>query len=574
MSWSIDTPQGAEANKVMWELVPYTRGFGLDLGCGPYKAFSHFIGIDNRIDTQMFGIQMNPDMTIPDCCDLPFKDGAVDFVFSSHLLEHIADHKKALSEWWRVLKEGGRMCLYLPHKNFYPQVHGKEIWEKWIVDNKGGHVEKDDLRPVVEEYAKWREGNGFKTTGEKYAGTYVANQDHKHDFLPKDIVSVMKEIAPSWDLLENQERNQNDEYSFFQVYLKTPFGKQRQPWVFPKPKKTAAITRFGAFGDLIQTASIAAALKADGYHVTLFCETRGYAIAKNDKSYDRFIIQDKDQVPNAQLGPFWEYWKKKFDRWVNLSESVECSCLAMPERIAGQWPHAMRHKHFNMNYLEFMHDIAGTNYKWFAKDQKFVATPEEAQWAKAQKAAFKGIVILYAVAGSAVHKVWPHMDVLFARLLTATDATIITVGDEKAAMLEAGWAQEARIVKQSGKWTIRQSLAFSQVADIVMGPETGVFNAPAFIPEVAKVVFLSHSSPNNLTRDWKNTTALEPVGVHCYPCHKMIYNWDQCWQSKDEKGVAEGVAMCAKSITPDMAWQALCQVIPEEHFTMPEKRFA
>ncbi len=525
MTWSKDAPQGAESKKVMWELVPYTRGFGLDIGCGPFKAFSHFIGVDNRSDTVLFGIQMDPDMTIPDACDLPYKDGILDFAFSSHLLEHVEDHKKALKEWWRVLKVGGRLVLYLPHKNFYPNI-----------------------------------------------GVDGANPDHKHDFLPKDIVEAMREVAPSWDLLENQERNQNDEYSFFQVYLKTEFGKQRQPWTSPKPKKTAAITRFGAFGDLIQTASIAAALKADGYHVTLFCETRGYAIAKSDKSYDRFIIQDKDQVPNQLLGPYWAYWEKKFDRWINLSESVEGSCLAMPDRISGQWPHEMRQKYFSMNYLEFMHDIAGTNYKWFAKEQKFVPTKDEEIWALEQKLKYPGIVILYALSGSAVHKVWPWMDQIFARLLTATDATIVTVGDEKAKILEAGWTKEPRVISQAGNWSIRESLAFAQVADVVIGPETGVLNCSAFNERVAKVVFLSHSSHENLTRDWKNTIAIAPTDTPCYPCHKMIYSWDQCNQAKDADGNGEGVALCAKNITPDDAWGALCQVIPEEHFTMPEKR--
>jgi ADP-heptose:LPS heptosyltransferase/predicted SAM-dependent methyltransferase len=570
MSWSLETPQGAESKKVMWELVPYTRGFGLDIGCGPYKAFPHFIGVDNKIDTQIFGIQMNPDFTIPDAKELPFKDVACDFVFSSHLLEHVEDYKACLKEWWRVLKVGGRLCLYLPHKNFYPNCGDTKEWKEWYEQNKENY---ESAFAATKDFAKVREAKGFKTIGEQYAGSPACNPDHKHDFLPKDIIEAMREF-PSWDLLENQERNLDDEYSFFQVYLKTDFGKQRQPWTSPKPKKTAAITRFGAFGDLIQTASIAAALKAEGYHVTLFCETRGYAIAKSDPSYDRFIIQDKDQVPNQQLGPFWDYWRKKFDRWINLSESVEGSCLAMPDRINGQWPHEMRQKHMSMNYLEFMHDIAGTPYKWFLKDQKFVPTKDEEIWALEQKLKYPGVVILYALSGSAVHKVWPWMDQTFARLLTATDATIITVGDEKGVMLEAGWSKEARVICQAGKWTIRQSLAFSQVADIVMGPETGVVNCSAFNENVAKIVFLSHSSHNNLTRDWKNTIALAPENTPCYPCHKMIYSWDQCNQAKDLEGKGEGVALCAKNITPDMAWQALCQVIGEEHFTMPEKRFA
>ena len=48
MTWDIKTSEGNEAEKIKWELVPYTRGLGLDIGCGPCKAFPHFIGVDNR----------------------------------------------------------------------------------------------------------------------------------------------------------------------------------------------------------------------------------------------------------------------------------------------------------------------------------------------------------------------------------------------------------------------------------------------------------------------------------------------------------------------------------------------
>jgi SAM-dependent methyltransferase len=46
-------------------------------------------------------------------------DGAYDFVYSSHLLEHLPDCELALRNWWRVLKPGGFMLLYLPHRDLY-----------------------------------------------------------------------------------------------------------------------------------------------------------------------------------------------------------------------------------------------------------------------------------------------------------------------------------------------------------------------------------------------------------------------------------------------------------------------
>ena len=530
--WNKDVPSGSESKKICWELVPYTRGRGLDLGCGPEKAFQHFRGIDSNKDELLFGIRATgADWIIPTCEVLDeFKDETQDFIFSSHLLEHIENFKGALKEWWRLVKVGGYLVLYLPHKDYYPNI-----------------------------------------------GVPGANPDHKHDFLPKDIIDTMKEIAPSWDLMENQERNGKgcfdlEEYSFFQVYKKTDSGKHKQPWTSPKPKRRAAVVRYGAIGDVIQTGSIAMALKAEGYHVTLFCDPRGFEIAEHDPNYDAFIVQDKDQVPNQMLGQFWPYMKKKYDKWVNLSETVEASLLALPDRIQYTWPHEMRHKYLNHNYAEFMHDVAGTKIQWFKEGQRFVATPEEIDWAKAERAKATGIVILWALAGSSIHKTWPWIDVTFARLMAATDATVITTGDATCQKLEVfpdqleKAAKEGRIWRRAGKYTIRQTLALAQQADIVVGPETGVLNSVAFNKAVAKIVLMSHSSVNNLTRDWLNTMSLVPLNTSCYPCHKMIWGWESCRREP------EGVAACQKDISPDQMWAALSHTITEEHFTMPEKR--
>lgn len=46
--------------------------------------------------------------------DLPFNDNTFDLVFSSHVLEHVPDIKKALSEIYRVLKPGGINFCVVP----------------------------------------------------------------------------------------------------------------------------------------------------------------------------------------------------------------------------------------------------------------------------------------------------------------------------------------------------------------------------------------------------------------------------------------------------------------------------
>lgn len=48
--------------------------------------------------------------------DLPFKDGTLDFVISSHVIEHFYDPVKTIHEWLRVVKPGGYVFMIVPHK--------------------------------------------------------------------------------------------------------------------------------------------------------------------------------------------------------------------------------------------------------------------------------------------------------------------------------------------------------------------------------------------------------------------------------------------------------------------------
>lgn len=503
--WKLDDPQGNESAKIRWELVPYTRGLGLDLGCGPEKAFPHFIGVDNRKDVQLFGIQMNPDLTVPDCSKLPlFASSSMDFVFSSHLLEHIEDFEAALKEWWRIIKSGGHLCLYVPHRDLYPNI-----------------------------------------------GVDGANPDHKHDFSQEQLVSAMEDIG-GWDLLRNEKRDQDREYSIFQVYKKYSDAKiHKHSWKEEKPSKTCGIVRYGAWGDAIQMTSVLPELKAQGFHITFYSTPRAWEVVKEDSHIDKVILQDTDQVPNHLLGEFWNHEKKKYDRWVNLSESVEGTFLALPGRAMHGWPKEVRHEHMNTNYVEFQHKVAQVPYNKLA--MTFVPTFEEKSWVAQQLSKLEGDpVMLWVLSGSSVHKIWPHVDQLFARMLTVyPKVRIVTVGDAKCKTLEAPWKNELRIVRRSGEWSIRQTIAFAQQCDVVIGPETGVMSAVAMLP-LPKIVFLSHSSHENLTRDWNNTFALFSTKTPCYPCHQLHYDWSHCMRNEEL-----GVAQCQFDIPPDAVWDAL-----------------
>jgi SAM-dependent methyltransferase len=49
-------------------------------------------------------------------CHLPFHDHSLDFVASSHVLEHVANPVAALAEWYRVVRPGGIIYLVVPDR--------------------------------------------------------------------------------------------------------------------------------------------------------------------------------------------------------------------------------------------------------------------------------------------------------------------------------------------------------------------------------------------------------------------------------------------------------------------------
>ena len=349
-----------------------------------------------------------------------------------------------------------------------------------------------------------------------------------------------------------------------------------------RSEKTVCIVRYGGFGDMIQVSSLFPQFKKLGYRVCINVTERGYDIIKTDPNVDEILLQKTDQVPNNHLTEYWERLSKCFHHFVQLSESIEGTLLVTPARqemLDGEaklvpasprfsWSKEELHKECNVNYMERTHDLAGVGFligKDFSKPNsiklpyvfcpKFYPTKKEKQWAKTtRKKMGANKIVLWALAGSSVHKSYPWTDMVIAQvLIKRKDVSFVTIGDDLCQLLEAGWENEPRVITKSGKWSIRRTLAFLDQCDAVVGPETGVLNAASTL-DCHKVVMLSHSSKENLSKHWKNTTTMEPDVYEnfCFPCHKMHYGFDTCYRDEETGG-----AMCAVHIKPENVANAI-----------------
>lgn len=79
------------------------KGTGFDIGCGTYEwKLPGSIPIDPKINMCFHAMNLPSNIL-------------VDYIFSSHCLEHIIDYKAALKYWTDTLRSNGILFLYLPH---------------------------------------------------------------------------------------------------------------------------------------------------------------------------------------------------------------------------------------------------------------------------------------------------------------------------------------------------------------------------------------------------------------------------------------------------------------------------
>lgn len=512
MAWSLENANSGRpaANKIAHLIVAYTRGQGLDIGCSRQRAWPHFIGVETP---KFFP---NSDASIKAEFDklAMFADGSMDFVFSSFTLHYLTAEKvsASLKEWARIIKKDGYLVLYVPKGNELPLQN-----EPGYDANIKGLLKVGSLEKLLQ------------TTTEC-----------------------------GWTQVECEDRSiKETEFGLFEVYKKRDDGAfVKDLWQRnPEGKKRAMVIRYGALGDHIIAASILPGLKQQGYHITYHTVPVGQQVLLHNPNIDEWLIEDKDQVPNAELGPFWEALRLegRYDKIINLCESMEVALLAVPGRIQHGFSHEARHKLLNINYLEYIHDIASVPYEFH---QKFHVSEAEKKWALEQVDNVGAPVVAWAINGSSHHKVYPYVQVVAAWLLERTTAHIFIMAGEDGKILQDGIVAEltksgvdlSRVHCMAGKWTVRQSMSFAQYADVVVGPETGLLNAVAF-ENNRKVIYLSHSSQENLTKHWKNTAVLEAPKSLCpcaQACHMLHYGWDHC--HKVEKTQA---ALCASSIAPE-----------------------
>jgi len=152
----------------------------MDAGCGTggnmevLQTFGQVYGVDKEAAALSFCRQRGlTNLYLADITKtLPFADNYFSLLTSFDMLEHVEDDKKALQEFYRVLKPGGTLFLTVPAHRF--------LWSKW--DEVCGHkrrYQRQELRQKVESA-------GFNVVRLSPANFFI--------FLPAVFIRKLKEM--------------------------------------------------------------------------------------------------------------------------------------------------------------------------------------------------------------------------------------------------------------------------------------------------------------------------------------------------------------------------------------------
>jgi SAM-dependent methyltransferase len=112
----------ASKTRKLWtaETAALLHGRGIDIGCGDDPVASDAMRFDRQEgDAQDIGRYLSQ---------------RFDYVFASHVLEHMRDPQSALANWFALLKPGGHLFVLVPDEDLYELGHIPSLFNddhKW-----------------------------------------------------------------------------------------------------------------------------------------------------------------------------------------------------------------------------------------------------------------------------------------------------------------------------------------------------------------------------------------------------------------------------------------------------------
>ncbi len=126
-----------------------------------------------------------------DICDLPFEDNGFDVILCNHVLEHIPDDAKAMSELLRVMKPGGWGIFQIPQ-----DLDRETTYEDDSITDKKQRAkvfgQYDHVRIYGRDYFKTLEKAGFKVSPVPYSSQLSKEEVDRYRLAKREIIPLVR----------------------------------------------------------------------------------------------------------------------------------------------------------------------------------------------------------------------------------------------------------------------------------------------------------------------------------------------------------------------------------------------
>ncbi len=161
------------------------------LHIAPEQCFIDVFRKQENLDYTTADIESPLADVLMDVQDIPFDDNTFDVVFCNHVLEHVADDNKAMSELYRILKPGGLGIFQVPQ-----DVSLKNTYEDSSItspEERAKHFgQYDHLRIYGLDYFDKLKKVGFTVTPYDYSDKFSNDEINKYALANGELLPVCK----------------------------------------------------------------------------------------------------------------------------------------------------------------------------------------------------------------------------------------------------------------------------------------------------------------------------------------------------------------------------------------------
>lgn len=286
--------------------------------------------------------------------------------------------------------------------------------------------------------------------------------------------------------------------------------------------KTAFISRFGGFGDLLHCTHLPKLIK-EYYKVDkLDMETnyQGYQLFQNNPYIDNLIYVPADKLTDNRLRKNWDYCQETYDLFFNLIYTIELEYCCNENDTRYYRNDEYRRTNFGkMSYYDVMtkacnipEEYYGTRGTLFYDEADHVSAKE---WVSKKHQVYNN-VILVNLSGTSLHKKFVQAESICRKILDKyPNSLIVLTGDEHCKEQEF---QHERVISWVAKKNFRTVALMTKYMDLTISVESGLpliahsWDAPC-------VQLLTAASPENHCMYAKNAYWVQ-APVACSPCHK------------------------------------------------------